>query len=170
HYGFDKYLGLLYSNDMWPVNYDGTPIEGTDNSKYRYPTLSLFKGDSVVQYIKTLKDQGQLTQKYTHFAVNFIKKNKDHPFFLYFAHSMMHVPIMASPKFLGKSGVGLFGDVIEEVDWSIGKIMQTLKDVGVAKNTIVIFTSDNGTWLNYGNHEGNTGGLRQAKGITFEVG
>jgi arylsulfatase len=170
HYGFDHYLGLLYSNDMWPVDYAGNPITDTANRKYRYPPLPLYQGDRVVKDINTLKDQGQLTQEYTHFAVNFIKKNKDHPFFLYFAHSMVHVPIMASPKFLGKSGVGLFGDVIEEVDWSIGKIMETLKEAGVAKNTLVIFTSDNGPWLNYGNHAGNTGGLREGKGTSFEGG
>ncbi|HEX5552899.1 MAG TPA: sulfatase [Chitinophagaceae bacterium] len=170
HYGFDRYLGLLYSNDMWPVNYDGKPITDTTNRKYRYPPLPLYNGDNIVQYIRTLKDQGQLTQDYTSFACKFIKQNKDHPFFLYFAHSMMHVPIMASPAFLGKSGVGLFGDVIEEVDWSIGQVMKTLQEAGVAKNTLIVFTSDNGPWLNYGNHAGNTGGLREGKGTSFEGG
>ena len=170
HYGFDNYLGLLYSNDMWAVNYDGKPITDTNNKKYRYPPLPLYKGDSIIKYIETLQDQGQLTQMYTKFAVNFIKQNKDHPFFLYFAHSMVHVPIMASPGFLGKSGAGLFGDVMEEVDWSIGQIMETLKEAGVEKNTLVVFTSDNGPWLNYGNHAGNTGGLREGKGTSFEGG
>ncbi len=170
HYGFDKYLGLLYSNDMWPVNYDGTPITDTNHRKYRNPLLPLYKGDNVVKYIRTLKDQGQLTQEYTKFAVDFIKENKKHPFFLYLAHTMVHVPIMASPAFLGKSKNGLFGDVMEEVDWSIGKVMETLKEEGLAKNTLIVFTSDNGPWLNYGNHAGNTGGLREGKGTSFEGG
>ena len=170
HYGFDKYLGLLYSNDMWAVNYDGKPITDTNNKKYRYPPLPLYEGDRVVKYIQTLKDQGELTQRYTQFSVDFIKENKSHPFFLYLAHTMVHVPIMASPQFLGKSGVGLFGDVIEEVDWSIGQILKTLKEEGVDKNTLIVFTSDNGPWLNYGNHAGNTGGLREGKGTSFEGG
>ena len=170
HYGFDHYLGLLYSNDMWPVDYAGNPIEDTANWKYRYPPLPLYRGDSVIEYVRTLKDQGELTQKYTRYAVNFIKKNKDRPFFLYLAHTMVHVPIMASSKFLGKSGVGLFGDVIEEVDWSIGQIMKTIKEAGLDKNTLIVFTSDNGPWLNYGNHAGNTGGLREGKGTSFEGG
>lgn len=170
HYGFDRYLGLLFSNDMWPVDYGGRPIEDTSNRKFRYPPLGLYEGDSVIKYIKTIKDQGELTQEYTHFAVNFIKQNAHHPFFLYFAHSMVHVPIMASPMFLGKSGAGLFGDVMEEVDWSIGQIMKTLRETGVAKNTLIIFTSDNGPWLNYGNHAGNTGGFKEGKGENFEGG
>lgn len=170
HYGFDQYLGLPYSNDMWAVDYDGKPITDTGNSRYRYPPLPLYKGDSVVKYIRTLNDQGELTQEYTKFAVNFIRSNKDHPFFLYLAHTMVHVPIMASPAFLGKSGVGLFGDVMEEVDWSVGQVMKTLKDEGLLNNTLVVFTSDNGPWLNYGNHAGNTGGLREGKGTSFEGG
>jgi arylsulfatase len=170
HYGFDHYLGLLFSNDMWPVDYNGKPITDTNNRKYRYPPLGLYKDDSIVKYITTLQNQGELTQEYTRFAVNFIKNNSSHPFFLYFAHSMVHVPIMASPGFLGRSGVGLFGDVMEEVDWSIGQILKTLQETGVAKNTLIIFTSDNGPWLSYGNHAGNTGGLREGKGENFEGG
>ncbi|MEO8961217.1 MAG: sulfatase [Ginsengibacter sp.] len=170
HFGFDQYLGLPYSNDMWPVNYDGKPITDTSNHRYNYPILPLLQGDKVVKHIRTLEDQGQLTQSYTRFATKFIKEHKAKPFFLYFANSMVHVPIAASPAFLGKSENGLFGDVMQEVDWSVGQIMKTLRDEGLDKNTLVIFTSDNGPWLNYGNHAGNTGGLREGKGTSFEGG
>ncbi|MEO9003123.1 MAG: sulfatase [Ginsengibacter sp.] len=170
HFGFDQYLGLPYSNDMWPVNYGGKPITDTSNHRYNYPILPLLQGDKVLRHIRTLEDQGQLTQSYTRFATKFIKEHKSKPFFLYFANSMVHVPIAASPAFLGKSENGLFGDVMQEVDWSVGQIMKTLRDESLDKNTLVIFTSDNGPWLNYGNHAGNTGGLREGKGTSFEGG
>ena len=164
HYGFDEYLGLPYSNVWWPVNYDGKPITDTSDRKSKFPPLPLLEGDKPVKYIRTLDDQAQLTQTYTKRAINFIQKNKNHPFFLYLAHSMVHVPIAASPAFRGKSKEGLFGDVMMEIDWSVGEVMRTLNENGLAKNTIVIFTSDNGPWLNFGNHAGNTGGLREGKG------
>ena len=170
HYGFDEYLGLPYSNDMWPVNYDGKPITDTSDRKSKYPPLPLLEGDKPVKYIRTLDDQGQLTQTYTKRATDFIRKNKNHPFFLYLAHSMVHVPIAASPAFRGKSKEGLFGDVMTEIDWSVGEVMRTLNENGLAKNTIVIFTSDNGPWLNFGDHAGNTGGLREGKGTSWEGG
>ncbi|MBO9619243.1 MAG: sulfatase [Niabella sp.] len=170
HYGFDEYLGLPYSNDMWPVNYDGKPVTDSSNRKFRYPQLPLLDGDRPVRYIKTLEDQGTLTATYTRRACDFIKQNKSRPFFLYLAHSMVHVPIYASPKFLGKSGAGLFGDVMMEVDWSVNEVMRTLKEQGVDKNTLVVFTSDNGPWLTFGDHAGNTGGLREGKGTSWEGG
>lgn len=170
HYGFDEYLGLPYSNDMWPVDYDGTPITDSANPRSKYPPLPLMEGDSVVRYIRTLDDQGELTGIYTRRACQFIRKHKDKPFFLYLAHSMVHVPIMASPAFRGKSGLGLFGDVMTEVDWSVGEVMRTLREAGVDKNTLVIFTNDNGPWLTFGNHAGNTGGLREGKGTSWEGG
>lgn len=170
HYGFEEYLGLPYSNDMWPVDYDGKPITDTTNNRIRYPVLPMLDGDNPVRYIKTLEDQGQLTGIYTERATSFIKKNKNNPFFLYLAHSMVHVPIAASPKFRGKSKLGLFGDVMMEVDWSVGEVMKTLRENGLDKNTLVVFTSDNGPWLNFGNHAGNTGGLREGKGSSWEGG
>lgn len=170
HYGFDEYLGLPYSNDMWPVNFDGKPITDTSNHRINYPPLPLLEGDKPVRYIKTLEDQGELTGIYTKRASEFIKKNKSHPFFLYLAHSMVHVPIAASPKFKGRSKRGLFGDVMMEVDWSVGEVMKTLRENGLDKNTLVVFTSDNGPWLNFGNHAGNTGGLREGKGSSWEGG
>jgi arylsulfatase A-like enzyme len=169
-YGFDEYLGLPYSNDMWPVNFDGKPITDTSNNKFKYPPLPLLEGDKPIRHINTLEDQGELTGIYTKRAVEFIRKNKNNPFFLYLAHSMVHVPIAASPKFLGKSKLGLFGDVMMEVDWSVGAVMKSLRENGVDKNTLVIFTSDNGPWLNFGNHAGNTGGLREGKGSSWEGG
>lgn len=168
--GFDEWLGLPYSNDMWPVDYDGKPITDTANRKSRYPPLPLMDGNKKVREIKTLDDQAQLTGLYTERAKRFIRQNKAHPFFLYFAHSMPHVPIAASPAFKGKSGAGLFGDMIEEVDWSVGEIMRTLEEQDLTKNTLVVFTSDNGPWLTFGNHAGNTGGLREGKGTAWEGG
>jgi arylsulfatase len=170
HYGFDEYLGLPYSNDMWPVGYDGKPMKDSTKVQYKYPPLPMLDGDKPVRYINTLEDQGELTGIYTRRACQFIKENKNRPFFLYLAQSMVHVPIAASPAFLGKSGAGLFGDVMMEVDWSIGEIMKTLKEQGVDKNTLVVFTSDNGPWLTFGDRAGNTGGLREGKGTSWEGG
>jgi arylsulfatase A-like enzyme len=167
--GFDEYFGLPYSNDMWPVNYDGMPL---DSSTYRgkYPPLPLIEGNTTIRTLKTLDDQAELTTIYTEKATQFILKNKARPFFLYLAHSMPHVPIAASEKFRGKSSEGLFGDVIEEIDWSVGEVLRTLDEQGLTDNTLVIFTSDNGPWLTFGNHAGNTGGLREGKGTAFDGG
>lgn len=170
HYGFDEYLGLPYSNDMWPVDYNGKPITDTSDRRYKFPPLPLLEGDEPIRYIRTLDDQAQLTQTYTRRAKEYIRKNKSKPFFLYLAHSMVHVPIAASSSFRGKSREGLFGDVMTEVDWSVGEVMKTLKEEGIEKNTLVIFTSDNGPWLNFGNHAGNTGGFREGKGTSWEGG
>lgn len=170
HYGFDEFLGLPYSNDMWPVDYNGKPITNTNSPLYKYPPLPLLKGDKPMKYIRTLEDQGELTGRYTKKATEFIRRNKAHPFFLYFAHSMVHVPIAASPAFIGKSKNSLFGDVMMEVDWSVGQIMKTVKEEGLEKNTLVVFTSDNGPWLRFGDRAGNTGGLREGKGTSFEGG
>lgn len=170
HYGFDKYLGLLYSNDMWPYTSEGIPVTDTSSKLYKEPKLALYNGDNVAKYIETMEDQGQLTQDYTKFACNFIRENKSNPFFLYVAHSMVHIPIACSPAFRGKSKAGLFGDVMEEIDWSIGQIVKALKETGADKNTLIVFTSDNGPWLNYGNYAGNTAGFREGKGTSFEGG
>lgn len=169
--GFDEYVGLPYSNDMWPVHYDGKPIANeSDNRKKSFPYLPLLSNNDTIQEIKTLDDQAKLTGIYTERAVNFIKKNKKGPFFIYLPHSMPHVPIAASAKFKGKSNQGTYGDVLLEIDWSVGEIMKALKENGLDKNTVVIFTSDNGPWLNYGNHAGSSGGLREGKGNSFEGG
>ena len=154
HHGFDDYLGIPYSNDMWPPNGP-------------YPELPMIEGDVVIE---TNPDQTQLVKRYTTRAVDIIRKNKTNPFFIYLAHNMSHVPIFASESFKGKSGKGLYADVIQEIDWSVGEVMKALADNGLEKNTILIFTSDNGPWLVYGNHGGSAGKLREAKGSTFEGG
>ena len=155
--GFDDYFGLPYSNDMWPNH-------PTDK---RYPPLPLFEGKKVVQ---TQPDQRMLTTWYTRRAVSFIDKNKERPFFLYVPHSMPHVPLFVSDQFAGKTRRGVFGDVISEIDWSVGQILDALKRHGLEDNTLVIFSSDNGPWLSYGDHCGSAGPLREGKGTTFEGG
>lgn len=168
--GFDEFLGLPYSNDMWPVYYDGTPWTDTNSYRSTYPPLPMIEDNKVIRTLTTLQDQDQLTKLYTERAVSFIKKNHKTPFFLYLAHAMVHVPLGASPRFKGKSSGGLFGDVMEEVDWSVGEVLKALEDNGIANNTLVIFTSDNGPWLTFGNHAGNTGGLREGKGTHWDGG
>lgn len=168
--GFDQYLGLPYSNDMWPVDYAGKPVTDTTHWKYHTPPLPLIEGNDKVRELKSLDDQSELATIYTERAVRFIDENKKNPFFLYFAHSMPHVPLAVSSKFKGKSEQGMFGDVMMEIDWSVGEVMKALEKNGIDKNTLVIFTSDNGPWLNYGNHAGSTGGLREGKGGSCEGG
>ncbi|MCE5347548.1 MAG: sulfatase [Bacteroidales bacterium] len=169
--GFDEYFGLPYSNDMWPVDYDGLHATKDKGSwLLKYPPLPLIKGNETVKIIETLEDQAQLTTSYTEYAVDFIKRNKANQFFLYMAHSMTHVPLAVSDKFKGKSKQGLYGDVVMEVDWSVGEIMNTLEKNGLAENTLVVFMSDNGPWLNFGNHAGSSGGLREGKGCSWEGG
>ena len=158
HNGFDEYFGIPYSNDMWPNH---------PTNKNYYPPLPLIEGDEVVE---TNPDQSKFTTEFTERAINFIQKNKNKPFFVYLAHPMAHVPLFVSDKFKGKSEQGLYGDVMMEIDWSVGQIMKTLKDLKLEENTLLIFTSDNGPWINYGNHAGSTGGLREGKGTTYEGG
>lgn len=169
-HGFDEYVGLLYSNDMWGVDYDGLPQKKSTNWKSDYPPLLLYEGNKPLDTIANLEDQAKLTTIYTEKAVDFIKKHKKDPFFLYLPHSMVHVPIAVSDRFKGKSGHGLFADVMMELDWSVGEILKTLEENGLSDNTLVIFTSDNGPWLNYGNHAGSAGPLREGKGSMWEGG
>jgi arylsulfatase A-like enzyme len=157
-HGFDRYFGLPYSNDMWPKH--------PTNAK-AYPPLPLIEGEKVIQ---TMPDQTQLTTWYTEHAVDFITENKDRPFFLYVPPSMPHVPLFVSDKFKGKTERGLFGDVIAEIDWSVGQILAALEKHGIDDNTLVFFTSDNGPWLSYGNHAGSAGPFREGKGTTWDGG
>ena len=159
--GFDEYLGLPYSNDMWPFH----PTAGD-----RFPDLPMLDGTRIVDPQVTAKDQEQLTTKYTERAVHFIEKNKDRPFLLYVPHSMVHVPLYVSDKFRGKSQRGLFGDVVMELDWSVGQIVQTLRKHKLDKDTMVVFTADNGPWLSYGDHAGSALPLREGKGTMFDGG
>lgn len=132
--------------------------------------MPLIEGNKQIKEIKTLEDQFELTALYTERACSFIRKKRDKPFFLYLAHSMPHVPIAASSKFIGKSKGGLYGDVMMELDWSVGEVLRTLDELHLSENTFVIMTSDNGPWRNFGNHAGNTAGLREGKGTSFEGG
>ena len=158
--GFDEYFGIPYSNDMWPLH----PWQG---SVFNFPALPLLENETIVD---TLEEQSQITTQYTERAVNFIQQHKAAPFFLYLPHSMPHVPLYVSDKFKGKSAGGLYGDVIEEIDWSTGEILRTLKAEGLDNNTLVIFTSDNGPWLSYGGHSGVALPLREGKGTALEGG
>jgi arylsulfatase len=169
-HGFDEYFGLPYSNDMWPIHYNGTQATDTTHRKFRHPKLPLIEGNETIDLVTTMAQQDQLTTQYTERAVDFIQRNQAQPFFLYIPHTMAHVPLGVSDKFRGKSEQGLYGDVIMEIDWSVGKILSTLDELDLTRNTVVIFLSDNGPWLNFGNHAGSTGGLREGKGTTFEGG
>ena len=140
--GFDRYYGLLYSNDMWP--------------------RSLYEDSDVVEATARLSF---LTRQYTDQAVKFINRNREKPFFLYMPHTAPHIPLEASPEFVGRSGQGPYGDVVQELDWSVGQVLQTLKDTGLDENTLVMFSSDNGPW-----YQGSPGRLRGRKGSTYEGG
>lgn len=156
-HGFDEYFGLPYSNDMWDKN----------PAHKGWPKLPLYENDKVIELDP---DQRNLTTRYTEHAVRFIERNKDRPFFLYVPHTMPHVPLAVSDKFAGKSGHGLYGDVVQELDWSVGQILDTLSRLRLDENTLVIFTSDNGPWLLYGDHAGSAKPLREGKMTAFEGG
>jgi arylsulfatase A len=168
-HGFDEFFGLPYSNDMWPFHPGVLHLPMKERLK-RWPHLPLLEGNKVINPQVTGKDQEKLTTQYTERAVSFIEKNKDNPFFIYLPHSMVHVPLYVSEKFKGKSKAGLFGDVMMEVDWSVGQIMKTLRKYDLHQNTLFIFTSDNGPWLNYGDHAGSAAPLREGKGTMFDGG
>lgn len=145
--GFDSYFGIPYSNDMSSVVY----IRDNEVEAYKV-------------------DQHYITKRYTSEALSFIEQSKQEPFFLYVAHNMPHVPIYASPAFKGKSKRGLYGDVIQELDWSVGQIIDRLEDLGLIENTLIIFSSDNGPWLVMKEHGGSAGVLREGKQYTFDGG
>lgn len=156
-HGFDDYLGLPYSNDMWPNHPE----------KMKFPPLPLYSRDAV---LTINPDQSQLTGEYARRAVGFIEAHRERPFFVYLAHTMPHVPIFASGRFRGRSKLGLYGDVIEEIDDSVGQVLAALRRLGLERDTLVIFASDNGPWLSYGDHAGSAGPLREGKGTAFEGG
>ncbi len=170
-HGFDEYFGLPYSNDMWPLHpeYANLPPAAAER-KRGFPDLPLIDGERIAIPAVTADDQRQLTTWYTEHAVSFIERSKDRPFFLYLPHSMPHVPLFVSDKFAGKTSRGLFGDVIEEIDWSVGQILATLDKHKLADRTLVIFTADNGPWLSYGDHAGSAGPLREGKGTCWDGG
>jgi arylsulfatase A-like enzyme len=154
---------------MWPYH-PGVAHLPIEERLKRWPHLPLIDKNEIINPMVTGQDQEQLTTQYTEHAVEFIEKNKERPFFLYVPHSMVHVPLYVSDKFRGKSKSGLFGDVMMEVDWSVGQILDTLRKHELDKNTLVIFTADNGPWLSYGDHAGTAGPLREGKGTMFDGG
>ena len=165
--GFDSYFGIPYSNDMDRVA--GTPKgrEAFWNPKVEYWNVPLMRNEEIVE---RPADQTTITRRYTEEAVSFIRENKGQPFFLYMPHSLPHVPLFRGKKFAGKSRRGLYGDVIEEIDWSVGQVLETLRKHNLDDNTLVIFTSDNGPWLIFNDHGGSAGLLRDGKGSTWEGG
>lgn len=169
HHGFDDYYGLPYSNDMWP-HHPGVRHLPVNERLKRWPHLPLIQGDKIIDQEITPKEQKDLTTDYTLRAVDFINKNKNNPFFLYVAHSMPHVPLYVHDKNEDKTKNGLYADVMWEIDWSVGKIIDSLKENGIDEKTLVIFTTDNGPWLSYGNHAGSAKPLREGKGTAWEGG
>jgi len=160
--GFDETCGLMYSNDMWKNHPESPDYWG------QWPLKFWENGEVIIEDVDHAH-QKNLTRWYTEHAVDFIERNQDTPFLLYVPHSMPHVPLYCSDEFEGKSGKGLYWDVMLEIDWSVGEINRTLKEYGLDDNTIVILTSDNGPWISYGNHAGITP-FREAKGTSFDGG
>ncbi len=158
-HGFDQYFGFPYSNDMWPEH---------PTAKH-FPPLPIIDGDEPLR-IADENDQRMMTTWLTTHAVDFINRNRKNPFFLYVPHPQPHVPLYVSDRFAGKSKRGLYGDVISEIDWSVGEILNAIKTNGIDENTLVIFTSDNGPWLSYGTHSGSALPLREGKGTVWEGG
>ena len=158
-HGFDEFFGILFSNDMWPFHPE-IPHAFPDD-------LLLYKNENPIE---TLIDQSDLTKRITDESIRFINENKNNPFFLYIPHPQPHVPLFASKEFKGSTGKGLYADVITEIDFSVGRVLKALDDNGLSENTIVVFTSDNGPWLSYGDHAGSSGIFREGKGTAWEGG
>jgi arylsulfatase A-like enzyme len=156
--GFDHYFGIPYSNDM--------QVKSTESGKLVVPLVR----DEKVEELLTDEQQCRIVERYTDEAIRFILGNKDKPFLLYLPHTAIHRPIHPGEAFRGKSANGRLGDWIEEVDWSTGRVLDTLRELKLAENTLVIFTSDNGPWLIKGADGGSAGPLRGGKGSTWEGG
>lgn len=165
-HGFDSYYGIPYSNDMDRVS-TLPPVEAVMNARSEYFNVPLMRNEEVIE---RPADQNTITKRYTEEAVKFITENKKKPFFLYLAHSLPHVPLFVSDPFRGRSERGLYGDVVEEIDWSVGEILKTLEKEKLDKKTIVIFTSDNGPWALYNEQAGSAGLLFGAKNTGYEGG
>ncbi len=181
--GFDTYYGIPYSNDMWLAPelkaakeiqlLNGTTLEQMDAMRGKKATkesrwkVPLMRDNEIVEFPA---DQATLTKRYAEEAIRFIEQNKDQPFFIYLTPAMPHIPLFASEAFKGKSQAGLYGDTIEEIDWAVGQILHSLEKEGLAENTLVVFTSDNGPWLSHGENGGHALPLHNGKGSTFEGG
>ncbi len=160
--GFDEFYGFPYSHDMWPFH--------PENEKYDFPPLPLYDGETVINPDVQPKDIENMTLDLTKKAVNFIERNKDNPFFIYMPYALPHVPLAVSKKFKGKSKQGMYADVIAELDEGVGLLFKALKENDIDDNTLVVFTSDNGPWVWYGEHGGSAGSLKGYKGTFFEGG
>ncbi len=160
-HGFDESFCLPYSHDMSPHN---------PNAQRKHPPLPLLEDGQVADPEITPAKMAHLTEWFTERAVRFIERNKDRPFFFYLAHSMPHVPLAASERFAGKSQQGLYGDVVMEIDWSVGEVMRALAAHGLERDTLVVFLSDNGPWLPFGNHAGSAAPFREGKRTIWEGG
>ncbi len=163
--GFDEYFGIPYSNDM-----DGTREYSMD--LFWEPAIETWNVPLIdgTEIVERPAEQTTITRRYTERALAFIEANRDQPFFLYLPHSMPHVPLFRSESFVGKSAAGIYGDVIEEIDWSVGQIIGKLRELDLDERTLVVFTSDNGPWLVFKTHGGSAGLLNQGKGTTWEGG
>jgi len=170
--GFETYWGIPYSNDMdkvasaadYRAEAKANPAWQPKPAEYNVPILA----DD--RQVERPADQTTITRRYTEKAIEFIRAYRERPFFVYLAHSMVHIPLFSSPEFQGHSRGGPYGDAVEEVDWSVGRIVATLVALGLERRTLVVFTSDNGPWLIYDTHGGSAGPLRGGKGDTFEGG
>ncbi len=169
--GFSEFCGIPCSNDMWPLHPDLVKLPPDSDARKRgYPPLPLWENSEIIDPEISPQDQMKFTKMFTDRACAFIKKNADRPFFLYVPHPMPHVPLFASSEFAGRSSGGTYGDVIEEIDWSVGQIVKQVEQLSLSERTLIIFTSDNGPWLSYGDHAGTTAGLREGKGTSWEGG
>jgi arylsulfatase A-like enzyme len=171
NHGFDYYFGIPYSNDMDMI--DGLKPyweywqQPNDSIKTEHFNVPLYRNTEIIE---RPANQNTITTRYSDEAVSYIKQNKDKPFLVYLAHNLPHIPLFTSDDFKGTSERGLYGDVLEEIDNGVGKILKTLKEEGLAENTIVVFTSDNGPWLPFKNNGGSAGLLKAGKGTTWEGG
>ena len=168
--GFDYYFGIPYSNDMdktTDMPYWEYWQQKDEAIKTEHFNVPLIRNTEIIE---RPANQHNITKRYSEEAVTFIKENKEGPFFVYLAHNLPHIPLFASEEFKGKSARGLYGDVVEEIDHGVGNILKTLEEEGLAENTIVVFTSDNGPWLPFRNNGGSAGLLRAGKGTTWEGG
>ncbi|MGM0459158.1 MAG: sulfatase family protein [Bacteroidota bacterium] len=175
NHGFDYYYGIPYSNDMDQTEENpqrGNYINGyfefaDDHIPIDYYNVPLMRNTEIIE---RPADQNTITRRYTQESISFIEENRDEPFFLLLAHSLPHIPLFVSDEFTGHSDGGLYGDVIEEIDHGVGEIVEKLKELEIAEQTLVVFTSDNGPWLVFKTHGGSAGLLRAGKGMTWEGG
>lgn len=165
--GFDRYFGIPYSNDMDRKN-DAPPGKAAFwQPRIEYWNVPLMRDEEIIE---RPADQTTITKRYTEEAIEFIRENRDNKFFVYLPHNLPHVPLFRSSEFVDRSRRGLYGDVVEEIDWSVGRILETLDELDLDEKTIVWFTSDNGPWLSFDSHGGSAGLLREGKGMTWEGG